>query len=149
MAPRASSPALSENEFDIADALFGDIEDATTGQEKGQIADLGLDLNLGGDSSDDEAFIAARQAASNRKASNIKGNSVKKGGGFQAMGLNAPLLKSITKKGFTVPVCIRIRGGIFDSRSLHYSLLIRVYLDRLLTLLLLDSHSTENHSPHS
>lgn len=36
---------------------------------------------------DDDSFIAARQAASNRKASNLKGRTVKKGGGFQAMGM--------------------------------------------------------------
>lgn len=35
---------------------------------------------------DDESFIAAQQAASNRKSSNLKGRTVRKGGGFQAMG---------------------------------------------------------------
>lgn len=40
---------------------------------------------------DDESFIAAQQAASNRKASNLKGRTVKKGGGFQAMGTLASL----------------------------------------------------------
>lgn len=34
----------------------------------------------------DEAFIALKQAASFRKSSNLKGRTVKKGGGFQAMG---------------------------------------------------------------
>jgi ATP-dependent RNA helicase DDX54/DBP10 len=38
------------------------------------------------DDGGDEAFIALQQAASFRKASNLKGKSVKKGGGFQAMG---------------------------------------------------------------
>lgn len=92
MAPRASSPALSENEFDIGDALFGN-EDVN-GQGKAQGVDL--DIGIGEGSEDDEAFIAATQAASNRKASNLKGKTVKKGGGFQAMGLNAALLKAIT-----------------------------------------------------
>ncbi|KAF2018989.1 ATP-dependent RNA helicase-like protein dbp10 [Aaosphaeria arxii CBS 175.79] len=105
MAPRASSPALSENEFDITNALFGGDDQS----EKGQLdADLGVDLDIGGeDGSDDEAFIAARQAISNRKATNVKGKSVKKGGGFQAMGLNAALLRAITRKGFTVPTPIQ------------------------------------------
>ncbi|CAN9156933.1 unnamed protein product [Alternaria sp. RS040] len=104
MAPRASSPALSETEFDIFDALAGgdDVQ-----QEAGLDADLGIDLDVGhGDGSDDEAFIAAKQAASNRKASNV-GKSVKKGGGFQAMGLNAALLKAITQKGFKIPTPIQ------------------------------------------
>ena len=104
MAPRASSPALSETEFDIFDALAGGDE---VKQETGLGADLGIDLDIGSDDgSGDEAFIAARQAASNRKASNV-GKSVKKGGGFQAMGLNAALLKAITQKGFKVPTPIQ------------------------------------------
>jgi ATP-dependent RNA helicase DDX54/DBP10 len=48
--------------------------------------DAGGILDLDSDDGD-EAFIAAQQAASNRKASNLKGKSVKKGGGFQAMGM--------------------------------------------------------------
>jgi ATP-dependent RNA helicase DDX54/DBP10 len=106
MPPRASSPALSENEFDISKALFGD--GGADGQQNGQVDDLGVDLELGDeDGSDDEAFIAAQQAASNRKASNLKGKTVKKGGGFQAMGLNGALLKAITRKGFSVPTPIQ------------------------------------------
>ncbi|KAI4686276.1 ATP-dependent RNA helicase dbp10 [Alternaria sp. BMP 2799] len=104
MAPRASSPALSETEFDIFDALAGgdDVQ-----QEVDLNADLGVDLDVGhDDGSDDEAFIAAKQAASNRKASNV-GKSIKKGGGFQAMGLNAALLKAITQKGFKIPTPIQ------------------------------------------
>ncbi|KAG9186493.1 ATP-dependent RNA helicase [Alternaria panax] len=104
MAPRASSPALSETEFDIFDALAGgdDVQHAT-----GLDADLGIHLDVGhDDGSDDEAFIAAKQAASNRKASNV-GKSVKKGGGFQAMGLNAALLKAIAQKGFKIPTPIQ------------------------------------------
>jgi ATP-dependent RNA helicase DDX54/DBP10 len=105
MAPRAASPALSENEFDITNALFGG---DTNREDQEHNGDLGVDLDIEGDGgSDDEAFIAARQAASNRKSSNVKGRSVKKGGGFQAMGLNATLLRAITRKGFTVPTPIQ------------------------------------------
>jgi ATP-dependent RNA helicase DDX54/DBP10 len=105
MAPRAASPALSESAFDISNALFpGDDFD---GNVLGNGNELGVDLDIGGDGSDDEAFIAARQAASNRKASNLKGKTVKKGGGFQAMGLNAALLKAITRKGFSIPTPIQ------------------------------------------
>lgn len=97
MAPRAASPALSENEFDIFDNLAGS---DTEEQGNSLGADLGIDLDVGSDGgSDDEAFIAAKQAASNRKATNVKGTG-KKGGGFQAMGLNALLLKAIQQKGF-------------------------------------------------
>lgn len=104
MAPRASSPAVSENEFDIFDALAGGDE---VQEDIGLTQDLGINLDIGSDDgSDDEAFIAAKQAASNRKASNL-GKSIKKGGGFQAMGLNAALLKAITQKGFKVPTPIQ------------------------------------------
>ena len=104
MACRASSPATSENEFDIFDALTGG--DAVS-EELASTADLGISLDIAGnDGSDDEAFIAAKQAASNRKTSNL-GKSNKHGGGFQTMGLNANLLKAITQKGFKVPTPIQ------------------------------------------
>tara|TARA_R110002003_G_scaffold28_23_gene1720 strand:+ start:10768 stop:11370 length:603 start_codon:yes stop_codon:yes gene_type:complete len=104
MAPRASSPALSENEFDIFDALAGG---EGLEQEKGLGADLGLDLDIGSDDgSGDEAFIAAKQAAANRKSASAPGKG-KKGGGFQAMGLNSALFKAITQKGFKIPTPIQ------------------------------------------
>jgi ATP-dependent RNA helicase DDX54/DBP10 len=95
MPHRAASPATSENEFDITSSLFKDDVDAEdgdftypTGKDVGNLNAGGiLDLALESDGDGDEAFIAAQQAASNRKASNIKGRSVKKGGGFQAMGM--------------------------------------------------------------
>jgi len=106
MAPRTGSPALSENEFDISNALFGG--DDGGAQEKELTAGLGVDLNIdGSDGSDDETFIAAKQAASNRKAAAVKGKTGKKAGAFQAMGLNAHLLKAIARKGFTVPTPIQ------------------------------------------
>ncbi|KAF2706638.1 ATP-dependent RNA helicase-like protein dbp10 [Pleomassaria siparia CBS 279.74] len=102
MAPRASSPALSENEFDISNALFGG--DDSNAQEKEQ---LGIDLDIGGeDGSDDETFIAAQQAASNIKNATVNGKKGKKGA-FQAMGLNTHLLKAIARKGFVVPTPIQ------------------------------------------
>lgn len=109
MAPRASSPALSENEFDIGAALYGEDDNS----DIGNATDTNLGLHLTGgsqDGSDDEAFIAATQAASNRKSSNLKGHTVKKGGGFQAMGLNAVLLQAITRKGYKVPTPIQRRA---------------------------------------
>lgn len=61
--------------------------------------------DLEGDfSSDDAGFIAETQAASNRKASKMKGRSFK---GFQTMGLSANLLKAITRKGYSVPTPIQ------------------------------------------
>ncbi|KAE8447653.1 ATP-dependent RNA helicase dbp10 [Mollisiaceae sp. DMI_Dod_QoI] len=114
MPHRAASPAASENDFDITKSLFND--DIGSGDEGFALSsskDLGT-LDAGGildlesdDGGGDEAFIAAQQAASNRKSSNLKGKSVKKGGGFQAMGLNAHLLKAITRKGFNVPTPIQ------------------------------------------
>ena len=94
MPHRASSPAVSENEFDITKSLFkddveGDNEEfvfrateAVGTFDAGVILDLGLESDGDGDAE----FIAAQQAASNRKNSNVKGKSVKKGGGFQSMG---------------------------------------------------------------
>ena len=95
MPHRAASPAVSENEFDITKSLFKD-DDADngvefgvpTGKDAGELDAGGIfDLALESDGEGDETFIAAQQAASNRKASNVKGKSVKKGGGFQAMGM--------------------------------------------------------------
>jgi ATP-dependent RNA helicase DDX54/DBP10 len=97
MAPRLPSPTPSENEVDILGSLFTDDADTRPRkQNKGQAdnaEDFDFDglLNTGGgdggdDDGGDEAFIALQQAASFRKASNLKGKSVKKGGGFQAMG---------------------------------------------------------------
>lgn len=119
MPHREASPALSENEFDISNALFAggsDVEDNWEAKPKKKVkvapsADLDMmDANLDGngdDSDDDEGFIASKQASANRKGSNLKGRTVKKGGGFQAMGLNANLLKAITRKGFSVPTPIQ------------------------------------------
>jgi hypothetical protein len=94
MPHRAGSPAVSENEFDITNSLFKDDVDAEdddfgfpTSKDLGNLDAGGiLDLGVESDGDGDEEFIAAQQAASNRKASNVKGKSVKKGGGFQAMG---------------------------------------------------------------
>jgi ATP-dependent RNA helicase DDX54/DBP10 len=118
MAPRAASPALSENDFDITSALFkhdsdSEPEQKTTSSKKRkapiQPPNLTLDfLGDAGDSEeDDAAFIASQQTSANRKSGNLKGRTVKKGGGFQAMGLNANLLKAITRKGFSVPTPIQ------------------------------------------
>lgn len=93
MPRRAPSPALSENEFDITKSLFhDDVEEdeefaPSTSKDVGLLNANGiLDLGLESDEDGDGAFISAQQSAANRKASNLKGKSVKKGGGFQAMG---------------------------------------------------------------
>lgn len=90
MPGRASSPALSDGGIDIGDSLFaqGVASDDVRPGKQDEDFDMDAILN-GGDEAeddDDEAYIALQQAASNRKASNLKGKSVKKGGGFQAMG---------------------------------------------------------------
>ncbi|RFU74441.1 atp-dependent rna helicase dbp10 [Trichoderma arundinaceum] len=110
---RAASPAPSEPELDILDSLYPG-EDEHGAQGMGKDAEDGLDfdgfLNAGAGGNgeeDDEAFIALQQAASYRKASNLKGRTVKKGGGFQAMGLNSNILKAIARKGFSVPTPIQ------------------------------------------
>ncbi|TPX07330.1 uncharacterized protein E0L32_010752 [Thyridium curvatum] len=120
MRGRAASPAMSENEMDILDSLYtDDVETSkSNGKGKGKVVHDSFDLDMGGildaagDGEDggndgDAAFIALKQAASFRKNTNLKGKTVKKGGGFQAMGLNAKLLQSITRKGFSVPTPIQ------------------------------------------
>lgn len=132
MPPRAASPAVSENELDITKSLFNDdgtddkVNLPTLSVYSGPLDASGiLHLGLESDDDGDYAFIAAQQAVSNRKASNLKGKTVKKGGGFQAMGsgckfidfaqlgliysigLNANLLKAISRKGFSVPTPIQ------------------------------------------
>lgn len=86
---------MSENDFDITKSLFKDDDsgdDYATPHtaNTGEVLDAGgiLDLGLESDGEGDDAFIARQQAASNRKTSNLKGKSVKKGGGFQAMGMH-------------------------------------------------------------
>ena len=106
------SPTPSVNEYDISNSLFasgGGSDDESLGDgAKDKIkAEVPLDFDIFGSDNDDEAIIAASQAASNRKSANIKGRSVKKGGGFQAMGLSANILKAITRKGFSVPTPIQ------------------------------------------
>lgn len=110
MAPRHPSPTPSENEVDIGASLFGnDAGSESDRYEDGKpdIHNGDLDIMAEGSGEDDEAFIAAQQAASNRKASNLKGRTVKKGGAFQSIGLNANLLKAIARKGFSVPTPIQ------------------------------------------
>lgn len=112
MPARAASPAMSENEFDITGALFqhdSDSESETASQPRQKPNPAqGLDfLGAENDDVDDETFIANQQASANRKGSNLKGRTVKKGGGFQAMGLSANLLKAIARKGFSVPTPIQ------------------------------------------
>ncbi|RDA96140.1 hypothetical protein CP533_1792 [Ophiocordyceps camponoti-saundersi (nom. inval.)] len=107
----ASSPARSDAELDVFDSLYPDEQQEAPAAIPGQELDLDDILNVGAaaddDDDDDETFIGLRQAASYRKASNLKGRTVKKGGGFQAMGLNGNLLKAIARKGFSVPTPIQ------------------------------------------
>ncbi|KAI1423294.1 ATP-dependent RNA helicase DBP10 [Xylaria sp. FL1777] len=113
--PRAASPALSENEVDILGSLLTDGDETSHVKTKRAEAQDGLGFDVGdlldgddgGDGDDDEAFIALKQAAAFRKNTNMKGTALKKGGGFQSMGLNGNLLKAITRVGFKVPTPIQ------------------------------------------
>ena len=117
MAIQKSSPAPSENEVDIGGALFDDSasedgseEDRYDGQESALTPrghDAALDFGAEESGLDDEAIIAKEQAKQNRKSSTLQGRTVKKGGGFQAMGLSPNVLKAITRKGFSVPTPIQ------------------------------------------
>ncbi|KPI38320.1 ATP-dependent RNA helicase dbp10 [Cyphellophora attinorum] len=117
MRARRSSPARSETEVDIGQSLFtknGRGASASDSEGEDEVTNSAATPNDGldfmatdTDVDDDEDVIAKQLAASQRKATNLKGKSVKKGGGFQAMGLNANLLKAITRKGFSVPTPIQ------------------------------------------
>lgn len=120
MAIRAASPARSETEFDIGDNLLGDDNSENDSSDEAEkfgakeaaggfqgVRNQTLNLLQDVSSDDDETAIAQQLAASNRKSSNLKGRTVKKGGGFQVMGLSANLLKAITRKGFSVPTPIQ------------------------------------------
>ncbi|PWW79271.1 DEAD-domain-containing protein, partial [Tuber magnatum] len=113
---RASSPTGSEFGFDISNALAdvdflglgGENPTMAASKSADNLSDINDILEVSDDSDGDQAFIAAQQAASNRKGgSTIKGKSVKKSGGFQSIGLNMTLLRAITKKGFSVPTPIQ------------------------------------------
>lgn len=112
MPHRAVSPTLSEQGFDISNTLVPEDDQNPTLASFAAAAPVSDGITKasalngeGEDSDDDEAFIAAQQAAVNRKTPT--GKSSKKGGGFQSMGLNASLLKAITRKGFSVPTPIQ------------------------------------------
>ncbi|KAL8407965.1 hypothetical protein RB594_006679 [Gaeumannomyces avenae] len=117
MPRRAASPAPSENEVDILSSIFtDDVEAARPKMSRpglGISDDFDFDVDAlltgahDGGEGGDEALIALQQAASFRKTKDILGKSTKKGGGFQAMGLNGILLKAITRKGFSVPTPIQ------------------------------------------
>lgn len=117
MPHRAPSPALSEQGWDISNTLvpdddgaeiggFGDLNSGLFDQDSKEARKNGF--AEGSSDEDDETFIAAQQAASHRKAGSLlKGNAAKKSGGFQSMGLNATLIKAISRKGFSVPTPIQ------------------------------------------
>jgi ATP-dependent RNA helicase DDX54/DBP10 len=93
MPHRRVSPTPSENDIDISKSLTKDDVNGEYGDSPTQLAPVGAfdageihDLRLESDEDGDVAFIAAYQAASNREASKLAVKSVKKGGGFQAMG---------------------------------------------------------------
>jgi ATP-dependent RNA helicase DDX54/DBP10 len=111
---RAVSPAMSDAEVDISKNLFtGDVFDSDSEEEiqpaseqpknKKRKTDNVVDA-FEDDDDEDEAFIAATQVKANRKSEN---KVAKKAGAFQSMGLNAVLLKAITRKGFNVPTPIQ------------------------------------------
>ena len=66
--------------MDPKEDIFKSIIAEEGGDERGDDGD--------DDGDEEEEFIAARQAAQNRKSSAVKGKGTKgKGGGFQAMGM--------------------------------------------------------------
>ena len=105
---RSASPALSENEVDISKSLFqdggkgnsdSDVDSQYSAEEQSNALP-----DEESDGEEDEVFIAATQAAANRKN---ESKTAKKAGAFQTMGLNPYLLKAITRKGFSVPTPIQ------------------------------------------
>lgn len=135
MPRRGASPTPSEGEIDIFGSLYPGETDNANGGNGGDDFDFDGLLNNPepGNDDTDEAFIALQQAASFRKATNLKGRTVKKGGGFQAMGkesngwsresiLTNPRFKqqspkSYYKKGFLGSYPHSTKSYSFDSRQ--------------------------------
>ena len=113
MPRRAASPAASEPELDIFDSLSGEPKHGQQGRSVGA-EDFDFDGLIndqnGADDGGDEAFIALQQAASYRKASNLKGRTVKKGGGFQAMGAHFSQIASINANAVVRSQCKLVKS---------------------------------------
>jgi len=83
------STSLGQNLNDDGDNSDFEIDPASAPRKLKNpgLLDAGAILDLDNDDGqDDESFIKASQTAANKKSSNVKAKSVKKGGGFQAMG---------------------------------------------------------------
>jgi ATP-dependent RNA helicase DDX54/DBP10 len=100
------SPTPSENEIDILGDIYAEetltVHESRRGQVKGEglgIDDILDEARADDGDGEDEAYIALQQAASFRKSSTLKGRTVKRGGGFQAMGRLAASWE------FSVPFC--------------------------------------------
>jgi len=115
---RSTLAAMSgDQEVDISRSLFPDDGlDSDVDSEEHESSQHGLldFMSLGAgekepqeetDEDADEAFIAAAQAAVNRKTTERRAG--KKAGAFQTMGLPAYLLQAIGRKGFTTPTPIQ------------------------------------------
>ena len=98
----------SEADRDIADDLVVSDDNKSGRSREKETTPHRNGAHHDAESEDDfDGFIATLQSASNRRAANMKGTGLKKGGGFQSMGLDGNILKAITKKGFKVPTPIQ------------------------------------------
>lgn len=102
MPRREASPTPSDGGYDIGDSLFAVDDGASDDGKKGKRQNAELDFDVddilhGDDDGDDgdEAFIALKQAAANRKTTNLTGKVNKKGGGFQVMGEQKAVLTTM------------------------------------------------------
>ena len=108
----ATSTATPVNEIDISTSLFGDggtfDPDAPWEGDAFELRNAPRNVRQQGgedeDEDQDEAFVAATQAAAYRQ---IDSKRFKKAGAFQTMGLNPHLLNAISRKGFSVPTPIQ------------------------------------------
>ncbi len=138
MPRRAVSPAASEPELDILGSLYpGDDDNGAHASALNGELDIDGILNVPGpaEDGDDEAFIALQQAASYRKNTNLKGRTVKKGGGFQAMG-TLPLIPERASR--RVLTASRRRPQCQSAQGHHSKGFFRSY-----------THSEENDTPSS
>jgi ATP-dependent RNA helicase DDX54/DBP10 len=117
MPRRGASPAPSDPEIDIVGSLYPGEEEGGETAPWTQDADFDDIINgpvSGANDEDDgdEAFIALQQAASFRKSSNLKGRTVKKGGGFQAMGKTRLNVQQLVSRQLTLdrPQCESSQG---------------------------------------
>ena len=101
---------LPEDRRDVGEC--GNIEGAILADKSEQILQIDQD-------EEEEGLLALREAIPTIKLSQSKNVRSRKGGTFHSMGLDMPLLKAISRKGFSIPTPIQRKAipAILDDRD--------------------------------